>query len=499
MSTFDYMQFTEGAYTDVSIHLVPTGQIGSGSGGALWAMSNVVTSYKLGSMLKRPGYSQIGSTIEATESVGGMHNFRQSASTQKMLLTIDDSTSDDTQLFYGTGSGWTEIAAAETAWANKAGIKVEFADMAGYCYMVGWGSTDGFISPASLTGTTFSTSTNVTSMPNAKYIIRYRDRIFIGNTDISGTATPFRVYYSSVPSAGTITWDTAEGFFDVDYSEAITGLGENWDRLMVFTEYSAWMVTGVSPLVRKKQWDVGCSNHRTIKNSGQYMIWANRDGVWVSQGGSDPVNIAGRVIDFVRFTNMTNSFAEIVDEEYYLWIGSVTVNGISYSNCAVVLNIPTMTWRIEEYADTFTIFSKFYSSGQDYLWMGTNDGEVMKRGKYTDGTLLTTDDGSKIDSFFQTGAIDFGSPSSRKIWNKIYAYADRAQGMFLKARVVDVNNQAVTPWRQLGELTQYVNEFQVLTDQGSFLQLEGVESGSNQYWSFYGFTVDAEVDSVPTK
>ena len=499
MPAFDFLQFTEGAYSDVAIHLVPTGQRGSGAGGALWSMSNVTTSYKLGTILKRPGYEQIGDALQANKAITGMHNFRQSASVQKMLATVNDSTDDDTQLFYSTGGAWTEIGQAETDWANKANINIEFADMADYCYMVGWGSTDGFVTPASLTGTTFSTSTNVTSMPNAKYIRRYRDRIYIGNTDIGGTATPFRVYYSTIPVSGAITWETDINFFDVDYSEEITGLGENWDRLMVFTEYSAYMVTGVNPLVRKKVWDVGCSNHRTIKNSGQYMIWANRDGVWLSQGGSFPKNVAGRVLDFVRFADPTTFFAEVVDEQYHLYVDAVTVNGISYTNCSIVLDIPTLTWHIHEYADDFEMMAKFYSSGEDQLWLGTDDGEVMRLGKYTDSTLLTDDDGSKIDSSFQTAAMDFGAPSSEKIWNKIFAYADRAMGLKLKARVVDANNQGVSQWRALGELSKYVNEFQVLTEPGHFLQLQGVESGSNKYWSFYGFTVDADVDVPQSK
>lgn len=496
----DMMRFSEGLYSDVAIHLVPSG-IG-GTSGALWAMSNVNTAYKIGSILKRPGYTQIGSALEASKAITGMHNFRQTASVQKMLATVNDSTDDDTQLFYSTGAGWTEISAAETAWVNKANINTEMEDFIAYCFIVGWGSTDGFIAPRTLTGTTLGT-TNTTSMPNAKYIKRYRDRLYIGNTDISGTATPFRVYYSSVPVSGAITWDTSIQFFDVDYSEAVTGLGENWDRLMVFTEYSAYMISGVSPLTKKKVWDVGCSNHRTIKNMGPYMLWANRDGVFMSQGGSNPTNIAGRVIDFIRFSNMTNAFAEVVDEEYHLHIGSVTVNGISYTNCTLIFNLPTLTWRLNEYGDAFNIFAKFYLTGQDYLWMGTTDGDVVRLGKYTDSTILTTDASTgatlKIDSFFQTGAIDFGTPASVKKLNKMFAYADRAQGLKLKARVVDANNQIVTQWKPLGELAKYISEFQINPDRGNFLQIEGVESGSSQYWSLFGFTFDVDIDKIGTK
>lgn len=478
MTAVQLLTFVEGLYSDVSPLLVPDN--------ALYSMSNVVTSYKIGSILKRPGYEKIGATLQANKSITGLHNFRQSASVQKMLATVNDATDDDTQLFYKTAAGaWTELTDAEIAWVNKANISVEFEDYIGYCFMVGYGATDGFIAPRTLTGTTFGT-TNTTSMPNAKFIKRYRDRLYIANSDIAGTAYPYRVYFSSIPSAGTISWTVASDFIDVDYSEELTGMEQNWDRLMLFTEYSAYMYNQDS---MKKVWDVGCSAHRTIKNSGSLMIWANRDGVWASSGGF-PQNISGRIIDFIRYSNMTTAFAEVVDEQYYLYLGAVTVNGVSYANCAAVYDIPTGTWRIEEYFDGITIFAKFYNAGQDYLYMGANDGDVHRRGKYTDATLLTSDNTAPINSWFQTGALHFGSPETMKEILKIMAYSERAQSLNLKARVFDTNTQIKSEFRSLGQLTKYINEFQCNPKQGHLLQIEADENGTRPYWSLFGFTVN---------
>ena len=495
MASVNFLTFTEGLYTDTSPLMIPDGQ--GQVAGALYAMSNVNHVYRLGQLMKRPGYQKVSATLESGKSITGLHNFRQSASVQKMLATVDDATSDDTQLFYKTNAGaWTEIAGAETAWANKAGISVEMEDFVGYCFFVGYGSTDGFISPRTLTGTTFGT-TNTTSMPNAKFIKRYRDRLYLFNCDISGTAYPFRSYYSDVPAAGVVTWDTTNNFLDVDYSEEITGAGENWDRLLLFTEYSCYMYNQSE---FKKVWDVGCSAHRTIKNSGAYTIFANRDGVWITTGGR-PENVAARVIDFIRSADMTSSFAEVVDEEYHLYIGSATVNGISYSKCSLILHIPSKTWRVNEYYDTMTIFSKFYNAGQDYLYMGANDGDVHRLGKYTDTTLFKTDacvssgtDGQPMHSFFQTGALYFGDPSSKKKFNKLVTYADKAQTLSLKSRALDRNTLATTPFKKMGQLTEYINEFQVNPDKGNFLQIEGAEIGSNEHWSLLGFTVDISLD-----
>ena len=273
MTPFHFLSFLKGAYTDVGIMSVPSD--------ALYIADNVNVSYKMGAILKRPGYEIIGAALQAGKRITGLHNFRQSAATQKMLATVNNSGDTALQLFYSTGGAWTEVTDAETAWATYEDAKVEMEDFIGYCFMVGYDATDGvFLPNATLTGTTFGT-TNTTSMPTAKYIKRYRDRLYVANC-YETSARPYRVYFSSIPSAGTISWTVATDFLDVDYSESITGLGENFDRLLVFTEYSCYMYDQNS---WNKAFDVGCSAHRTIKNLGAYTVWANRDGVWLSSGG----------------------------------------------------------------------------------------------------------------------------------------------------------------------------------------------------------------------
>lgn len=476
-----FLNFADGLVTDLPIHLV--------SDGALTAMSNVNSSYKLGALLKRPGYEIIGAALEANKSITGLHNFRQSATVQKMLATVNNSGDTALQLFYSTGGVWTELTDAETAWSGFEDAKVEMEDFIGYCFFVGYDATDGvFLPNRTLTGTTFGT-TNTTSMPGAKFIKRYRDRLYVAHC-FETSLRPFRVYHSSVPAAGVISWTVASDFFDVDYSEEVTGLEQNWDRLVVFTEYSAYMYNQTE---FKKVWDIGCSNHRTIKNSGATMIWANQNGVWMSTGGR-PENIAGPVIDFIRTSNMTTSFAEVVGEEYHLYIGNPVVNGITYSNASLVFNIPTQTWRVVERFDTATVFAKFYSAGQDSLWMGNTVGSVHRQGKYTDATLLKSDAGKPISVLFQTKAYSFGDPASEKEIAKIFTYSQYAQGLQLKARVVDRNSQALTPFKPLGQLSKYINEFQVNPSKGNFIQFEGTENSSNSYFSFYGFSCDVKAD-----
>jgi hypothetical protein len=447
--------------------------------------------YKLGSITKGLGYSQIGEPLEAGNNITGLFNFRQTEATQKMIATVNDATDDDTQLFYSTGGAWTEIAGGETAWANEANGKVEMESMDAYCYFCGYDATDGFLPNISLTNTTTSTSTNVTNMPESKYIKRYRDRIYIGNCNITSTVYPYRVYYSSVPDAGAITWTVATDFLDVDYSDAITGMGENWDRLLVFTQYMAYNYDQTS---WKKLWDVGCSSHRTIKNSGVYTLWANYDGVWMSWGGK-PQHLSDKINSFIKAADMANAFAEVIDEEYHLYLGNITVDGVSYTNLQAIFNIPYQTWHIRECADTLTTFAKYNSSGKTYLWHGDNSGEVMQWSKYSDASPVYNDDTNSIASYFQTNKLDFGMPENRKRIGQIISYNENAQGLNLFARVVDRNSNILMPWQPLGKCTKFINEFTVNPDTGNFLEIKGYEKSTNKYWILDGLSLEVNVDS----
>jgi hypothetical protein len=473
---FHYREFLTPVSTNLSPFLMADDQLSVCLG--------VNPSYDLGVIRKDLGYSQIGSTLEATKPILGLHNFRQTAATQKMLATVDDATGDDTQLFYSTGGAWAEIGAAETAWANKASMDVEMEDFITYCFMVGYSATDGFLPSASLTGTTFSTSTNVTNMPGAKYIKRYRDRLYIANCDITGTAYPFRVYFSSVPSGSTISWTVASDFFDVDYSEAITGLGENWDRLIVFTENSAYMYNQTE---KKKVWDTGCANNRTIKTDSSYMIWGDKDNIWISTGGT-PAPIGNNILELIRNSDSTNWFAEIVDREYSIYLGDTAADGITYQNCVATYNIQTNMWRWRELYDDITTMTKFYSGGQDFLWLGCADGEVMKKSKYTDATQIYSDDGQPISAWFRTKAYDFGDPSIQKNIQKMVTYSELGNGLDVRYRIWDKQHESLMNFKNIGSLKTVVQEMDINAT-GNFIQFECKEISTNQAFKFYGFSV----------
>ena len=498
-----YLQFTKGANTNISPLLHPAD--------APVVLNGCTNSWKIGAITKDTGYYSVMTTDTGNPSVLGMYHFIQDANRtspiEKFFATSNDSTAANTVLRYrANGSGTGSNITVGSTWNGFTNQNVEMQGFIGYCFIVGCNNANTYLPVASVTGTTFSTSANVTGMPQAKYITRYRDRLYVANVYYGSTQYPFRIVASSPVTAGAITWSTAGspdsstgGFLDVDFSYEITGITSNWDRLMVFTDQSAYYY---DQSAFKQIWNTGCSNQRTLKNKGQYMIWANTDGVWLSTGGY-PQNISGEVRDFISNSTPSSYFAEIVDEIYYLYVGNVTVNGISYSNLMLQFDMAKSLWSWREFYNNMTCFGRYFnSSKKNRLYMGDTTGTVWDKSKYSDATIANGDaqatlgtGGQPIGSNFELAPMAIDNYELTKIVRDIYVFADRAQGLNLKARVLNRNSRILTPYKPIGQLTQYINTFQVNVDNGLLLQIGGSDYSTHPYWSFYGYALEVDKQS----
>jgi hypothetical protein len=459
--------------------------------GQLVICNGVNPSWKIGSLLKDLGYSKIGGDIITGKTITGLHNFIQVPGTQYLLSTLNNAGNTATGLYYNNAGIWTLITNSDTTWTTPNTL-VEMEDYIGYCFMVGYvPSTSTFISSASLTGTTFSTSTQVTNMPKAKYIKKYQSQIYIANCNNGGTNYPFRVYFSTVPIAGSITWLPAANFFDVDYSEQITALGSNWNKLLIFTQYGCYFYDNTPSL--QKQWDTGCVNHRTLKNFEGYTFWASKENIWVSTGGR-PNSIGDDILQLILNSDATKWTAEVVDREYNIYLGSTSANGIGYSNCVATYNILTKMWRWREYYDQIGVLSKYtlnsITSGsdnfRDFLIFGNYNGQIMKKSKYTDITPIYSDNGQPIFSHFRTKALDMGRRDVLKAITKATVYSNYAQNVMMRYRIINTNQELLMPFTDMKNLKKVINKVLDAKIEGNFIQFEGKEASINQTWEFNG-------------
>lgn len=483
LTKFNFKHFLAGCATDVK-----ETQLGESDLNFLMVANGINQSYSLGKIKKDLGYVAVGGQTQDNKNILGLFHFRQSSAIDKILATCNDATDDDTQLFYSTGGNWTEVTDAETAWANEANVQIEMESFIGYCFFVGYNAVDGFLPVATLTGTTFSTSAQCTSMPQAKYIKRYKDRIYIANC-YNSAAYPYRVYFSSIPSSGNITWTPALNFFDVDFSEEITGITENFGYLIIFNQYSTYFYNGTS---LKKIFETGCSNNRSIQNIGKYCVWADQDNVWASYQGSEPEAIGQPIVQLIQNSTSSNWQSAVIDKEYCLYLGTTDANGISYTNCLAIYNIQTKLWRWRTLGDSIKSMTKYFTSGQDYLLLGNDDGDIFKKSKYIDSTIYYSDAGASIKAELRTKALDFGDSDIEKTLKKVTVKSKYGQGMVVRARAWDKNNEADMPFTDIGTITDGHNSFFgaiVENIKGRFIQFEFVEYSTKQAFEFLEFAV----------
>jgi hypothetical protein len=143
-----------------------------------------------------------------------------------------------------------------------------------------------------------------------------------------------------------------------------------------------------------------------------------------------------------------------------------------------------------------TIFARYNNSGSMQQYMGAATGEVFVKGKHTDSTLVSYDGAATIPvkSNFEFAPLWLDNIDMKKL-KRVIAIADRAQGLSLQARILNKNLRILTPYKALGKLVDYINEFDVRVDDGVMIQISGSESSLLPYWSLLGLGLDVETSS----
>lgn len=122
-----------------------------------------------------------------------------------------------------------------------------------------------------------------------------------------------KLYFSEV--AFVNNWSP---YYFIDYDEPITGLGATQNGLLVFTEYSTYLVTGTTPetlssyLLSSNQ---GCIKHKSIKFLANTLMWLSHDGLCASTG-TDIQVITRPKLGKVVLVNPKS--AAVYDDVYYL-------------------------------------------------------------------------------------------------------------------------------------------------------------------------------------
>lgn len=427
----------------------------------------------------RRGYSKLGDTLSAGNSINGLHSYNDvSAGAISLYAYVNGEIKAYT-------SSWTSIHSGLTALA-----KTEFREFLDQLFICGADSSNNFLTTANIDTGSYSETRNVTNAPKAKYAEIYKDRVYLVNCSVGGIRYPDRFYYSGVPDdAGTaITWDSAD--YERVYTnngEEVTGVHNNkvLNELLLFKKSSmhAWDTYRLRDVA-----NVGTTAHRSVKTINFTTFFFNQAGIYAYSGGY-PQRISRAIQEWIdAVSDPTAVFAEVEDGVIYkLYIGNVTVKGESFINCEIRYSTIDNTFSIYSYYDTLTCYARHTISNIERIYTGASDGMVHQFALKTDAVY--TDDGNAIHSRFMF-ETDLGLPSSRKSIDKAIIYASQPQ--YLAGRV-----------RARGG--DWYSEFGVNTDEcevninhqdGRFIQFQFTSSSGQEPFRWEGITFPAHITST---
>lgn len=446
---------------------------------------------ELGNVKQLPGYVIIGSAIQSGKNILGLHSFiNASETTDRLIAVVNDSGDTESRTYYrnAAGGSWDEIGPAPVNWT--ASTKMRFETFLDYVY-----ATNGTDDIKSWTGNTSHNwgTTNLTNAPNGSLIINYSDRLLI-----SGNSTyRSRIYKSGFPASDyTISWDNGteanRDYIDInpDDNDHITGW-INMGNLAIFKNRSLYTWNGQSTQ-GDKVIDVGAPVQEAIKMiQGQVVFFGeskNGAGIFL-YAGAYPQKISFPVqkwIDAVATTSYGNVGAWSDNDNYYLSLGDITVEGVAYSNAGIRYNVPNQTFSTFSFPDQMLIGTeRAQTDGTRSVIVGDTDGSVYTWGSGTDFN------GSAINVQLKTKQLEFGSRLRIKRIRGFAAYSTNPQ-----SAVVQVSIDG-GQWETLGKLTKKVQNIDC-DIHGHYFEFRVLVANTNEPFIFDGFEFyNIDIENYP--
>lgn len=455
-----------------------------------------VWSYKLGRLEKVPGYSLASSSqVVDNNSVRHLHWYYSTAADTNYLLAASDSGTALTLKYLAPNApspitSWTTISGISTHLDGLAGSNISTTNYLGKTFGVGHKTGTTFVPNFTVDQTTFSTTdSDLTSMPNGKFVLRYRDLLYVLNAYDGSERYPSRAYFCDDPVDMEISWTPVTNFIEFGYDDGdeITGAADIYDRMIVFKSRTMWKYDEYE---RIKIADVGCDSYRSIQTVGEKLYWFNRHGFW-RWSGNQPELVSERAkmfIDAIDQTKLSDVVATVYGGyEYRAFIGDVTVDGYTYTNAWFCWDTRREKFYIRCTYNQVKSASNFVVGGKRRAYFGDEDGRVYAFADRIDG--IYSDNGNEIDSFFITKRFDYGQPENSKTVSSIMVFSKHAE--FMKV-AVEVDDRDIFDEDHTPTIQQPIDPIEISAS-GQRNRFKFYEKSVAKSWELEGFILDVNV------
>ena len=386
---------------------------------------NLLFHKNLGRATVRSGTTQLGSQLVNNKTILGLYQFNKSG-VKIPLAVINDSGDANSDIFEYSGSpaSWT-IATGGTNLTKD--IKSHFVTFLDTVAILN--GSDACKSSAN--GTTFVTTggnLDVGNMPQGKYGMEWKDKMYVAGV----TGNLNRLYFSSTPIAGAISWTSGNGYIDINEGEGdMTGLSKVPGYLLIFKDRSMkrWDGTSTYP---ESMIDIGAPSQEAIVQTKQSVFYFNKRGIYETIGGY-PRKISRRIQDVIEAIPSTyySSVSGWGDgENVYFSIGDIEIDGLTLNNCVVQYHLDNQVWTVLAYPNEFKAWGMYVDSNEDEILMaGDDDGNVWK---VMNGT---GDAGSDVIWTLQYHSQEIGSRGRIKDLSKFVVYSKKIRNGEMYCRV----------------------------------------------------------------
>jgi len=377
-----YKDVSGGMVTGVNKNLMPKNVVALGL--------NVDFDEEIGSAVTRLGTDIVGSQLVAGMRILGLHDFRDADGSNHALLATVNASGGATSVVdkVGTGTIRTGLTASK---------KMRFVSFLDSVLMLNGADAEASYDGATVitTGGAFDLA-NIPSSNTVNIGLEWLDRVYVAGD----TAQPDRLYYSSTPVSGAVSWTSGNGYVDIEPEDGgggITGLGKVPGYLLIFKERAMkrWSFDSAFP---ETLIQIGTPSHESIVNAGGLCAFFSASseqarGFYITNGerpipiSHDRVRNIKKWIDAIPQASEANIGGWGNARAFWWSIGDVTVDGRTYNNVVVRWNRVLDQWSVRSYPNEITVFSSYVTGGKNVVVAGTDDGTVLhydKAATYTD-------------------------------------------------------------------------------------------------------------------
>jgi len=440
---------------------------------------NLLFDEVLGRAVVRPGTALIGSQIVDNQEILGLYQFILGSGTKHFLAVVDGAT--NSALYRLIAGTWTS--------EDVAGVKAVKHRFLTYLDTVM--ILDGTNATSSADGDTFVTTggnLDIGNCPKGKYAVEWKDRIYVAG--VSGNLD--RLYYSSIPTDGAISWTSGNGYIDIEPGEgqgAITGLGKVPGYLLIFKERALkrWNGSSTFPddLCR-----LGTPSQESVvlgKTTAFYFSSSYKRSIGVMETNGETTRKISRPIQKIIEAIPTANYSDIAgfsDGEIVMWsVGSLSWRGITYSNVVILYHIDSQSWAVLGFPTEFKVFAPYISGTDLKITGGNSDGEIIEifvgsKDNYTGN--------SNVPIFYdiQYHVLDLGNRGHLKEVSKIVPYLENGLNCNIS---VSVDNK--TGFQSKGTTTdEFENEIDI-DERGHIFQFRFSGEGLGGETAIIGFDI----------